>query len=107
MLCERGREYREMAREMRIIDNYDAAGSLDGKASGFFAAARMVRDNFPELGSVPRKPAAPPAPDPRREALEKAFNAEAGGPWPGKDEWVKHHVEIAISAIDSLKGSAE
>lgn len=42
-IVARGNDYREMARQSRLQDNWSAADSLDGKASGFFAAARMLR----------------------------------------------------------------
>jgi hypothetical protein len=52
------------------------------------------------------KPAAPPVPDPRREAMAAAFSSIPDGQWSGtRQQWAERQADIAISALDSLKGS--
>lgn len=51
-IIARANDYREYAREYRIADNWYAAGSCDGKASGLFAAARIIREAS-KLSPVP------------------------------------------------------
>lgn len=54
-IVSRANDYREMARKSRLDDNYSAADSLDGKASGLFVAANMVRAAQPSQPSLSTK----------------------------------------------------